>query len=330
MVKIPERVDPTLAAADKAMEAAQRWRPRPYLGMSGIGRECERQIFYEYRWALPVKHNAHTLKRFADGDAAEIVAIKRLRMAEGVTLLAVDPKTGYQFAMNDFGDHYKGHADGLIIGLLQAPKTMHVFECKASEKYGKLVELKRKFGEKAALKEWNATYFAQAQMYCHYLECDRHYLVCIDAGSRDWVSIRTEYNKQYAEQLVKKAERIIFAQNPPERVSEDPCFYLCRWCAYSELCHEGSRKFNMNCRTCLHSTPLREGGWHCAKHDQMLDYDMQFTGCNHHLLIPSLLNAEQIDAAEDGSWIAYRLPDGQEWLDGNRDSREIYEDGEAK
>lgn len=150
----------------------------------------------------------------------------------------------------------------------------------------------------------------------HYLKCDRHYLVCIDAGARDWVSVRTEYDKKFAEQLVAKAERVIFESNPPERISEDPSWYLCKWCDYSDICHEGEGDLEINCRTCLHATVQHEGGWHCGKHDQLLDYDQQLHGCDLHRFVPSLINGEQIDAAPDASWILYRLSNGAEWVDG--------------
>ena len=301
------------------MEAAQHWRPRPYLGMSGIGESCARKLWYQWRWCKAVRFNALTLKRFAGGDAAEAVVIKRLRMVDGLTVLAVDPKTGYQHAMSDLGGHYKGHADGLVLGLIQAPKSWHVLEVKESEKFNDLVKLKRDVGEKAALKKWNETYYAQAQSYMHYLDCDRHYLICATPGVRDWVSVRTDYSKSFSEQLGLKASRIVFADTPPERISDDPCWYQCRWCDYSDICHDKEfQQINHNCRTCMFSTPLINGQWKCEKYNSVLDYEQQLHGCDYHRLIPDLVGGEQIDAANDGAWILYKLPDGQEWLDGER------------
>ena len=67
----------------------------------------------------------------------------------------------------------------------------------------------------------------------------------------------------------------------------------------------------VNCRTCLHSTPV-EGGWHCARHDRMRDYGQQLNGCRDHLFIPDLVDGEVIDATEN--FVVYRMKDGTDWV----------------
>ena len=69
-----------------------------------------------------------------------------------------------------------------------------------------------------------------------------------------------------------------------------------------------------HCRSCLHSTPVTDGAWHCARHTCLLSLDDQRRGCAAHLLIPDLVHGEQFDAGED--WVSYRMPDGAEWRDG--------------
>jgi hypothetical protein len=69
-----------------------------------------------------------------------------------------------------------------------------------------------------------------------------------------------------------------------------------------------------HCRSCLHSTPIDDGAWHCARHGFLLDRRTQETGCSAHLYIPDLIAGEQVDAGED--WVGYRMPDGSVWCDG--------------
>lgn len=56
-MKLPiTTTDPTLDAMDAAQETAQtKEKRRPYLGMSSLGNECSRQLFYGFRWAVNLR-----------------------------------------------------------------------------------------------------------------------------------------------------------------------------------------------------------------------------------------------------------------------------------
>lgn len=314
MAAIPQILDPTLARYNEVIAASNAPRFRPYLGMSAIGAECERQLWYSFRWALKPSFDAATLKRFEDGHRTEDLIVARLAAIPELTVHAVDPETNYQFGFKDIDGHFRGHMDGVCLGLLQAPKSWHVLEIKCSAKHTDLDKAKTKFGEKMALAQWNATYYAQAVLYMDYAEIDRHYLVCVSPGGREETSVRTNADPDHAKALRNKAYGIIYAQHPPARLSEKPDFYQCRWCDFSAVCHEG-RLPESNCRTCLHSTPAKDGNWHCARWNRIMRTKDQ-DGCPVHLYIPSLVAGEQVDAGDD--WVEYRMPDGKIWVDGQK------------
>ena len=85
-------------------------------------------------------------------------------------------------------------------------------------------------------------------------------------------------------------------------------------CSHHAACHAGDAAA-VNCRTCLHSTPV-EGGWHCARHDRKLDPRDQRRACARHLFIPDLVPGTVTDAGED--FVAYRMADGSDWLNDAR------------
>ena len=72
------------------------------------------------------------------------------------------------------------------------------------------------------------------------------------------------------------------------------------------------RSNEVNCRTCLHSTPV-EGGWQCERHEKTLSEADQRIGCEQHLYLPPLVPAVQVDAGDD--WVDYEFPSGQRWRD---------------
>lgn len=306
--------DPTLAAADEAIEVqGNSQKPRPYLGMSGIGHDCERNLWYGFRWVGRVTFDAATHKKFIDGHRTEDLVIDRLRRVPGAEVHSADPTTGRQFGVSDLGGHFKGHLDFVILGLLQAPKTWHVGEVKATAEISKLQNGIAKWGEKDALEQWHPTYFAQAQCYMGYTGMERHYLVAASPGGRTWTSVRTNFQPDKFMRIKAKAERVVFAQHPPERISEKADFYKCRWCSFSGQCHDGQLS-DSNCRTCLHATPVSDGTWTCARFGDVLPLDKQRAGCGAHLFIPSLVPGEQVNAGED--WVSYRMKDGTVWRDG--------------
>ena len=316
MAAIPLHQDPTLAEADRVLAETENAKPpRPYLGMSGIGEECERKLWYGFRWVLPVEFDANAHKRFLDGHRTEDLILQRLRRVPGIEVHTIDPETGYQFGVSDLGGHFKGHLDAAICGLIQAPKTWHVGEVKASEKIDDLRKVIAKLGEKNALREWNFTYYVQGVLYMHYTGMERHYLVCSSPGGRDWVSVRTNADPEEALRQRAKAERIVFSQHPLERLSDKPDFYKCRWCSFAEHCH-GEAFPRSNCRTCLHSTPLPDGTWGCDRWNKTLSVEDQRKGCPAHLFIPALIPGEQVDANAEEEWVSYRLRNGQDWRDG--------------
>lgn len=310
MVALPDFTCPTLAAADTALEDGQDTRRRAYLGMSAIGGACERALWYGFRWAFAVRFDATTLKRFADGHASETVAVQRLKATPGLEVHDTDER-GEQFGFKDLGGHFSGHMDGVILGLAQAPKTWHVLEIKASEKWADLDKARKKVGEKHALAEWNPVYYAQAVLYMDYAGLDRHYLVCVSPGARRWTAVRTNADPAFATMLKAKAERIIFTDQAPKRIG-GPEGFACRFCDFARVCHDGEMA-QRSCRTCLNVTPQRDGEWKCEKFGHCLSRTDQEVGCAEHRFLPDLVPGEQVDASDWG--ITYRMRDGAEWVD---------------
>lgn len=319
--------DPTLDALREASARIGNAEPaRPYLGMSAIGHPCERWLWYSFRWAVREQFDCDTLWRFEDGHRSEDVMADRLRLVPGVQLRTIDPSTGRQFGAIDLGGHFRGHADGLVTGLLQAPKALHVWEAKAVDrpKFMKLVRAKERVGEKSALKEWGDKYFgdefyySQAIMYMAYFDAPRHYLTACTPGGREAISVRTEVDFDEARRLRAKAERIITAAEPPPRLSISPSWHQCkkmfgRECPAYAICHGRKTMPAVNCRTCAHATPELDGNgrWSCALRKRDLTVDEQRAGCDQHRFIPALVPWECTDAHPGDNWIEYRLPDGQ-------------------
>lgn len=312
--------DPTLEAIDQATEETSKNKTRkpPFLGAAYIGEPCERKTWLAWRMAKTESFTAEQLYRFEDGYRIEDILASRLSRVHGVKLRTIDPVTGYQYAMVAVDGHLRGRVDGRVTGLLQAPATEHVWEAKAcdTKKQALLTKAKNEHGEKAALKEWDLTYYAQAVIYMHHLGIDRHYLMCASPGARSVVSVRTNADPDYAISLLQKAERIKNQPNLPTGISENPDWWQCKSCTFNSLCHQ-QQVSDVNCRTCLHATPVNDGEWHCAKYQSTIPANFQLTGCDQHLLIPTLIPyAKPVDANQDENWVEYQKENGTTFKNG--------------
>ena len=237
----PPITDPTLEALREILREQERNQTRrKYLGASSVGHTCERNVWYSYHCghlAKPMNDMGHLAVNC--GHRAEATMATLLRLIPDIELIT-EQENGEQLGFSDHGGEFKGHIDGIIRGLAQAPVTPHIWEHKDAnaKKFAEFQKLKEKHGEKECLKHWNWIYHCQAQVYMHYFDLTRHYMTVSLSGVRDFDSCRTEYDKNIAQGLVDKAKRVIEAKAPPARISNKPDFWTCKFCNFNEVCHE--------------------------------------------------------------------------------------------
>lgn len=302
MAILPSPPTPTLSAIHASYERQQGDGLREHLGASQVGKPCERALWFDFRWVTPAQFDGRMLRLFETGQLEEARLVRNLR-ATGATVLEVDPQTGRQFRVEAHGGHFGGSLDGVALGVLEAPKTWHVVEFKTHSAKS-FAELTAK-GVIAAKPQ----HAAQMQVYMHLTGITRALYIAVCKNTDALHVERIEADRAEGERLLARAGRVINAVRPPSRISEDPNWFECRFCSHHAVCHEG-KEAALTCRSCLHATPVASG-WHCARHDRMLDPAAQRAGCPRHLLIPDLVAGEVVDAGEDH--VLYRLRDGSHW-----------------
>ncbi len=309
MPDIKDNLDPVVSEIYKSYEARYGTeKARHYLGASIIGRECSRALWYGFRWAAKDTFNGRLLRLFQTGHLAEPRFVADLR-AIGATVYEVDPKTGNQFNYSALGGHMRGNMDGMAKDIPMGGNRWHVCEFKThnTKSFAKL--------EKDGVKKAKPEHWIQMNTYMGWSGIDRALYLAVDKDSDTLYSERLSFDPVEFERTMAKAESIIFAGEPPAKISDDPKFYLCSWCPFNGVCHL-HKVPAVSCRTCVHSTPEREGDarWSCAKHGPEIPTDFQRTGCHDHLPLPFLLTyAEAIDAGE--GWIGFvRKDNGRQFI----------------
>jgi len=309
MTALPEPDNTTVSKIWEYYESKAEER-RGYLGPSSLGNECDRALWYDFRWATtPEKFSGRMLRLFETGHLEERRIVHNLRMA-GVHVYDFDQATGKQWQVTFLAGHVKGHTDGVAHGFPEAPATTHVLECKTHNE--------KSFRELVAkgVAKSKPGHFLQMQAYMHLGGWDRAFYIAQSKNTDELYTERVAYDPIVGSQIALRMERIVTAQEPPAKIAETPDFYLCKWCSKAQICH-GNQFALRNCRTCLHSTPdVIEGGWRCALDDTRIDDETLPVGCTSHLYIPALVPGEQIDADESARTVTYRLRSGGTWTDG--------------
>lgn len=238
--------------------------PRHYLGMSQLGNECSRYLWYYFRWAANTEHSAKSERIFRRGDLEEPRVISYL---ESIGISVTDT----QETMSDCNGHLSGHNDGIAHNIPDLDGSA-ILEIKTmSEKYFKTLQ-------KNTLKYANYAYYCQVQVYCHYKKLKYGLFIAVNKNTEELYIEIIEYNKKLAEALVHKGIDIIYSKIPPAKLSDDSKYFKCSWCQFKKQCHEFA-PYKRSCRTCEKSVVAEKQLWHCTKYDKPLNYDHQLLAC---------------------------------------------------
>lgn len=301
---------PTVSALyEQARKRGETGGPRNYLGASIIGHECDRYLWLAFRQCVVKTFDGRMHRLLHTGHLFEARIFDELR-GIGCKVECIDPNTNDQFAVSDIGGHFKGHLDGVVLGLPEASKTWHVAEAKThnEKSYEKLVSV----GVKIA----KPMHHAQMMVYMGQTKTERAVYIAVNKNTDGLYTERVNFDSAQYKAIMLRAERIIRAQLPLDRCATRPDDFRCKTCEVYDLCWgTGSVAVPIpfkGCRTCCHATPEMDGDgrWSCAaKVDPMKP-------CAKHLLIPGLvLFAEVTDAGQD--WIEFKNnKDGAVWRHG--------------
>jgi CRISPR/Cas system-associated exonuclease Cas4 (RecB family) len=296
MSRLPPPLHATAAAIYAAYEKAADDGLRKHSGCSVAGHECARFIWNDFRWIARAQWPGRMLRVFDTGKREEQRVEADLK-AIGCQVSTTD-ENGRQWRVSALGGHLGGSMDGAVLGLPEAPRTWHVLEIKtANDKSWKTLA---KDGVRIAQpKHWT-----QMQLYMLLGELTRAVYISVNKNDDSLHVERVELEKDLAQAALERVGRIIFAAEPPPRISDDRDWWQCKSCSYFESCH-GTDAPLVNCRTCAHSTPERDGGWSCAAGRPEIGKQPK-VGCGKHRFIPVLLSnfAEPVDAS--GGRVRYR------------------------
>ena len=318
MTEVPPQISPTVDAiwAARLAEAAARPQYEGYgISASELGQECDRRMFYTLRWTSPPEQmTGRKLRIFERGDIEEERVIADLRRA-GLDVLDRDPDTGRQFSFTLANGWLRGKADGRAWGFIEAPKAEHVIEIKS------LKAADWRAIEKHGLRAKKPEHWHQLHTGMLGLGVNRGAYIGVNKDTEEILIERVHLDQEEGNRQEARVLRAVAAHEAPQRISEKPDFFTCRFCPHHAHCHTGTDA-RRHCRSCLHFSFGDGGNGHCDRFDKPLKPAEQRAGatCPAHLYLPSLVHGEQIDADPEAETVTYRKPDGSIWIDGQQEN----------
>lgn len=249
--------------------------PRTHLGASIIGHECERYIWFGFRWMFREVFSGRMQRLFQRGHLEEYRVTEWLRgIGFAVQQADVD---GRQFRIAFAQGHGGGSSDG----------TANIPQRYGSHLAGQriLVEIKTQKDKRFAILQGSGVqkekpqHYIQASIYGRRLDIHYCLYIAVNKETDDLDVELVELDWQLADSETDKAERIINSQFPPPRISDNPSFWKCKMCAANPVCHLGA-PIEKNCRSCYHSEPTDNKQWQCNLYHQIIPADFISKGCD--------------------------------------------------
>jgi hypothetical protein len=273
----------------ESVEAFREPEPRYHLGASQIGDECERKAWYAFRWIKEEDKNGRQYRLLNRGHLEEQRFVDRLN-GIGWKIYEVDETTGKQFKISGCKGHYGGSLDGIGIPpprynlnepLLVEFKTHKEksFTKLAGKQLGSHPTLRRDTKTAEGVRKSKPTHYGQMSAYgqAYGFRFGLYCAVNKDTDELYFEIVALDWNLGVA--LYQKAERVIFSQSPPAKLSQSPAFFTCKYlCPFPGVCHGGEAP-DRNCRSCEHAFAVDDGQWHCRVHEANIPREFIPVGC---------------------------------------------------
>jgi hypothetical protein len=220
MAEIPPPSKDTVSLIFQAYEKNDKPRRSNGLGASEVGKYCHRAIWYSFRWCWPIKRfEGRMLRLFDTGNHEEPRFVKDLR-AIGCEVHDVDPKTGEQWRLQEWGGHFVCKLDSALIKLPEAPKTWHSAEFKThGEKSFKALV-------KDGLEKAKPEHFAQVVTGMGMSGMTRALYLAKNKNTDELYGVRVKHDETIWQKLKAKAYSIIFSDEAPRRITDDPSSFV--------------------------------------------------------------------------------------------------------
>lgn len=205
------------------MQSRDDKRTRDYIGASGIGAECLRQIWYEFKGFEAEQVPTKTRRTWAIGRHLEGLILDWLTEA-GVEIVRT-----WDDLVSEGMPFFKGHLDSVWI---KKGKAFAIIEIKTAKDASFNIFVKK------GLRTWNPQYYAQLQSYMGMSGIHTAYILVLNKDSSDIADELVTFDEAFYQKLREKATMVANAHVPPPKINGSPLWYQCKMCKFNKICHK--------------------------------------------------------------------------------------------
>lgn len=273
---------------------------RTHLGASVLGADCERSVFYSFRWVSAIKVRGRKgeapqaaesrMRRLWNRGHLEEGRFIALLLTAGIQVYQQDPSSK-QFRIVDLGGHFSGSGDGVGLGVPDLPHGVPVLlemKTHSSDSFDSLMSKGVQLSKPQHYVQMNQYMKGFGLLYALYL--------AVNKDTDDlWAEI-VQCDQPNAGAYLERAKRVVFGGKLPARIrGGNPGFYMCKYmCDHTDVCYStvGPQR---NCRTCQDVRFNADGtvectsGWqrekaamHGWEDPIILDKSSQLRGCEDY------------------------------------------------
>ncbi len=213
----------TLTKKIEKVQSRTDKRVRDYIGASGIGAECLRQIWYEFKGYEAEEVPTKTRRTWAIGRHLEGLILDWLTEAGFEIVRTWDDLVAEGMPF------FKGHLDSVLV---KKGKAYAIVEIKTAKDASYNIFVKK------GLRNWNPQYFAQVQSYMGMSGIHKTYILVLNKDSSDLCDELVPYDEIFYHMLKNKAQMIANANVAPPKINGSPLWYQCKMCKFNKICHK--------------------------------------------------------------------------------------------
>lgn len=256
--------------------------PRSHLGASIIGHECDRYLWFSFRWMYYQVFSGRMQRLFQRGHLEEYRIFQWLQgIGFKTKAVTID---GKQIRIIFAEGHGGGSTDG--VGILPT-------------RYGAqfanqpiLLEMKTQKDKRFSLLQGQGVqkekpmHYIQASVYGKQLGIQYCLYIAVNKEDDDLNVELIELDWSLADKEIGRAEQIINAPFPPKRISENPSFWKCKFCPAVGICHLNAPVWK-NCRSCFYSEAMPNAKWFCKRWNNFIPEEYLIKGCDGWQQMPT-------------------------------------------
>lgn len=196
----------------------QKDRKPTHFYASGINK-CPRQMFFDFKKAPKKDLDANILRLFELGNRVHQMIVDAMVSAKDIEVIAAEINIPPQELVS-----------GRVDAIIKIEDELIVLDIKSING--------RAFGY---LKEAKEDHILQIQLYLYYYKIQKGMLLYVDKDTLRMKEYIVEYDETVVKNLLEELailRKQIENNEVPERLSNYPTFWKCKYCAYRRICKE--------------------------------------------------------------------------------------------